>query len=92
MKAQVIKVDGTIVEVEPKNGTDFSLEEMYEHTGSSMVQFVNSNDGRFMIVDEEGRLFGKEINTAATELYSLGEHPGYELVGDVLICSPEQIK
>lgn len=91
MKAQVIKVDGTIVEVEPKNGTDFSLEEMYEHTGCSMVQFANAKDGRMMIVDEEGKMFGKEINQAATKLYQYGEHPGYELVGDILICSPEQI-
>lgn len=92
MKAQVIKVDGTIVEVEPKNGTDFSLAEMYEHTGCSMVQFASAKDGRIIIVDEEGKMFGKEINAAATELYKYGDHPGYELVGDVLICSPEQIK
>jgi len=92
MKAQVIKANGTVTEVEPSNGTDFSLAEMYEHTGCNMIQIVASKDGRMIIVDEEGKMNGKQINKKATDIYEHGNHPGWEIVGDALVCNPSQVK
>ena len=49
--ATLIKQDGTKKEVEPNNGFDFQLKEMYELIGCSMIQIIEIGD-QIMVIDE----------------------------------------
>ena len=86
--AKIIKANGDTQEVEPKNGTDFSLKEVQKIIGGYM-QLVATTDGKIMATDEEGKLKQKPKNKEATKLYQYGEHD--PIVGDVLICEHGQI-
>ena len=90
--AQIIKTTGEVIEVAPKNGTDFSLEEL-KAIVDGWIEIVNLRDGRLLCLDEEGKLKGKERNHVATDIY----HQALPLcrkdfiVGDVLLCNEDQI-
>lgn len=90
--AQIIKSNGQVIETTPKNGTDFSLEELQTIVGG-WIEIVNLRDGRLLCLDEEGKLKGKELNPVATDIY----HQALPLcrkdfiVGDVLLCDEDQI-
>lgn len=84
--ATIIKANGTVSEITPKNGTDFSLKELRDVV-KGYIEIVNLPDGRIMVVNEEGKLYGLPINQQATNLY------GYEIiVGDVLVCKRNEVK
>ena len=83
--AKIIKTNGEVLEVEPKNGTDFSLEEMQAIVGG-YIEIVSLGDD-LMVVNEEGKLIGLPINDVATAMIT-----NDIIVGDVLICKNNQIK
>lgn len=84
--ATIYKTDGKAIEIEPKNGNDFQLEELKSVVGG-FIEIVHLRDGRLMVVNEEGRLIGLRYNRMATLLY------GHDIiVGDVLVCEKKQIK
>ena len=84
MKAKILKTTGEVLEVEPKNKTDFSLEELQEIVGG-YIEIVQLGDRKVMVVNEEGVYMKLPINTKATNLYNS------VIVGDVLICKSNQI-
>ena len=84
--AQIIKADGTKIDVEPKNGRDFQLSELQKVVGG-YIETVNTIDGRLMIVNDEGKLKGLPFNQEATKLIRYDV-----IVGDVLVCSRKQIR
>ena len=90
--AKLIKTDGTVTEVMPKNGRDFTLEELRTLVGCQWVEFVHLRDesGRFLVVDEEGKIYGKPHNEKATTLY--GRMPFDYIVGDALLCKKGDVK
>ena len=45
-----------------------------------------------IVLDEEGKLNGKSFNEKANDLYEYGEHPGWEIVGDALVCNHTQLR
>jgi hypothetical protein len=88
-----IKTDGTKTEVQPKNGTDFKLEELKEFIGGGWIEMVEcwnpDYQGMVIILDEEGKLKNMPLNVAATDAYGV---PHWDvIVGDVLICRKEEI-
>jgi uncharacterized protein YuzE len=87
--ATQIKTDGTTTEVEPKNGRDFKLDELYQLIECETLDMIRLADGRFMWMDEKRKINGKEINQTATKLA-----PPFEggVEGTVLICDPKQVK
>lgn len=89
--AKIIKTTGEVIEVAPKNGTDFSLEELQTIVGG-WIEIVNPRDGRLLCLDEEGKLKGKEHNHVATDIYhqAFPQCKGF-IVGDVLLCNEDQI-
>jgi len=89
--ARLIKAQpNEIIEVEPKNGTHFELKEVYDLIGCKMVQMSQTRSGKILLSDEDGKMFQKPFNQAATEEYKYGE---YDLmVGDVLICEPNEFR
>jgi hypothetical protein len=89
--AQIIKSNGQTTEVAPKNGTDFSLEEL-KAIVDGWIEIVNLRDGRLLCLDEEGKLKGKERNHVATDIYRQAFPQCKDfIVGDVLLCNEDQI-
>lgn len=70
MKAKLLKASGEVMEIEPKNGTDFKLDELYKHLQCSLVEVINLNQDDIMVVDEEGKLKSNNVvNVNATILF-----------------------
>lgn len=90
MDAFVIELNGSKREVIPENGKDFTLAEMYRHIGCDTVQFLKTYDGRWLIVDEEGKLKYNVYNAVASLLYLNGMSD--PIVGKALVCKPSMIK
>ena len=92
MEAVLYDTDGTKSNVMPKNGTNFSLEELYELLECELVEliYLNSED-QILIGDEEGRLCDKPSNPIATVVYrsSWGTNNYPPLVGKIIHCPSE---
>ena len=83
-QAFVYKTSGEIVPVYPKNGTDFTLQEMQSFVKGS-IELVSLKDGTFMIVNEEGKIFELEENVQATTLFRLSYNTNDYICGNVLV-------
>ena len=90
MKAILIKDTGEVMEIEPENGLNFKLQELYKILNCKLIELVVTKDGKLIVLDEEGKLQSKSVNTKATELYKYGEQD--VIVGDVIVCNNKQIK
>jgi hypothetical protein len=78
----LIRADGTEREV----AGHLTLEGLRFLVGG-YVQHVVLPDGRFMLVDEDGKSKRKPVNQKATELF----HPSWDqVVGDVLVLTPDE--
>lgn len=90
MNAYTIDVDGIVKEVKPINNHYFMLNELYKHLNVTSVEILRAHDGRYIVVDEEGRLKpNARTNVKATLLYLHGSVN--QLVGKVLVCKPSMI-
>lgn len=87
--AYIIKTTGEFVEVQPKNGTDFQLEELKATIGGGYIEIVRPAIAAnlYMIVDEEGKLKNLPPNIPATVIYGSSD----VIAGDVLLCLQNQI-
>lgn len=90
--AQVIAPDGTTTEVQPVNGSDFKLPELYLHTRSTIVQMIDMPDGRVMWMDEEGKMNGKQANPTATALVAKWLMAGDYIAGHALVCTKRMVR
>lgn len=91
--ALIYRASGDVENVEPKNGTDFSLEELQKIVdGLIEIKFLRDDEGRVMILNEEGKLRNLLYNERATTLYRKFVYEHDFIVGDVLICDKSQIK
>jgi hypothetical protein len=87
MKASILKSNGRIKDIEPKNQTDFSLEEAQGVVGGYVeVVRIPQDRTKIMLVNEEGLIHSLPYNKIATMI--AGQH----IVGDVLVCRTEQFK
>lgn len=95
--AQIIKTTGEVIEVAPKNGTDFSLEEMQEivnHNGNHYIEVIYLPNNKLMIINEEGKCehVNAPINHKATDIF-IEAFGAYDFVcGNVLVCDADQVK
>lgn len=104
MKAHWIKTDGSSTPVDPKNGTDFQLDELQDFvrgTGSrggesDTIDIVSLHPGQgnlkmIMVVNDDGHIIGLEPNDKATQLYR--ETGGFTpIVGNVLVCPASMVR
>lgn len=71
--ATLMKIDGTTQKVFPKDKKrGFTLKELYKLVGGNcrLIEALGPfNDGRFMVMDEEGKLNGQELNVEASEKF-----------------------
>lgn len=89
--AYIIKTSGEIIETTPRNGNDFELDELQAIVGG-YIEVVNLRDGRLIVMDEEGKLKGKERNNKATDIFQAAMPTHDFVVGDVLVCDVDEIK
>ena len=84
--AKVIKSSGEEIDVRPKNGEFFELEEMQKFVGG-WVEILPISGNRYMVVNEEGRLLELPLNQKATDIFRLEP-----IVGNVLVCGIDEIR
>lgn len=77
----------TVEQVEPANGTDFSLEELQGFVGG-LIDIVTLPDGFIMVVNDEYLMNGDPYNPLASAMVGEGGH----VLGGVLVCPSEMVK
>jgi len=84
--------DGAFIYKEPKNGADFSLEELQGFV-DGYIEIITLSDDLIMVVNEEGKPLGLPFNKAATEI--LWDHTNSTddyIAGNALICESCLVK
>lgn len=79
--AKMLRVEGTTETITPA-GKHWTLEEMKTLVGG-WIEVVRTIDGRFMVIDEEGKIKKKPLNIQATKLYLHGRYD--PIVGTALL-------
>ena len=87
--AHLIRSNGDVSTVTPKNGKYFTLAELTEFV-DGYVEVAHTRDGKIMVVNEDGSPMGLPYNAKATALYEYGEH--HNIVGDVIVGSEDEIR
>lgn len=90
MTSRIIKTNNEVIEVTPKNGTDFSLEELQEIVGG-YIEILPLKDNEIMVINEEGKLDGLDYNSKATKEVQKCGLADF-IVGDVLVCDTQMVK
>jgi hypothetical protein len=75
--------------VEPRNGSDFQLDELQGFIGGGCIELVYLPDGTLMVIDEEGKLKRFARNARATALYA---NPNDYISGPALVCQQSEVK
>ena len=92
--AKIYKANGEVLDIEPKNGTDFKLEEL-QAIVEGHIELIYLPNNQLMVLNEEGKIMGLPYNENATKQCSVVFYDAgcYDfIVGDVLICEDNEIK
>ena len=89
--AKVYYVDGVVEDIQPKNGKDFKLEELRDIV-EGWIEILYLNDGRLMVINEEGKLEGLDLNVNATNIYMESFENNDIIVGNALVCDKNEIE
>jgi hypothetical protein len=101
--AHIIKPDGTIEEIKPSSGQQFSLEELQQAVGGylelvRMGKPVNISGVKYLqcFVNEDGKRMKLDFNVEATELWrdSWNRLPHYmadHLLGNVMFFTDKEV-
>lgn len=82
---------GNIMDIAPKNGKYYSLEEL-QMTVGGYIELVSLNSFQYMVLNEEGKIMGLPINEMATLLYSQRYYRFEVIVGEVAIVQKKHIR
>jgi hypothetical protein len=74
-------------EIVPANGSDFTLQELYNAIGCEMIEIVYLPNDIILIVDEEGML---KPNPVINRLASHFAHQ--RIVGNAILCPKAMVK
>lgn len=95
-KPRILKTDGTEIEVMPKDGKHFTLQELYAIIGTNdpMVEVVPLlSKGEILVAHENGIAMDLPPNDNATMYCAVDVILGPQgIVGDVLICQDNMIE
>lgn len=93
MEASLIRTDGCGELIVPENEKDFSLEEIQRYVGG-YIEIVYLNGDMIMVVNEEGKIMGMDINPVATFIaHDNNSIPAYDyIVGNVVVCKRSMLK
>ena len=88
--AKIIYTDKEAEDYIPKNGKTFALTEMQEIVGG-YIEPIRLNDGRMIIVDEDGKSKGKAVNIPATNILRRDHYTTDYIVGTAIVCDADMI-
>jgi len=83
MACLLYRTDGTKERITPPSGS-FTLDEMHAFVGAEFLDIGSTNDGRWIVFDDYGKMNGKPLNRDATRLYIHGRSD--VIVGDAIIA------
>ena len=89
--AKIIYTDKEAEDYTPKNGKTFALTEMQEIVGG-YVEPIRMNDGRMIIVDEDGKSKDKAVNIPATNILRRDHFTTDYIVGTAIVCDADMIE
>lgn len=89
--AKLYKTNGEIIEVSPKNGSDYTLSELQDFVQGGLIEIILLDTEEMMIVNEEGKLNNLPFNENATKLWK--QHFGETnfIVGNALVCKQDEV-
>jgi hypothetical protein len=88
--AVILYTDGTMKKVTPQDGKNFSLAELQEIVGGFIEIVPAKQEGKVLVIDEEGKNKGKIANVAATAFYPFGDED--PIAGNALICDQVMVE
>ena len=88
--AKIIYTDKEAEDYTPKNGKTFALTEMQEIIGG-YIEPIRLNDGRMIIVDEDGKSKDKAVNIPATNILRRDHYTTDYIVGTAIVCDADMI-
>ena len=89
--AKIVYPDKDSEDYTPKNGTTFELAEMQEIVGG-YIEVIRLNDGRIIIVNEEGLLHGLPVNIEATNILRRDHSTTQYIVGNAIVCDGDMVE
>ena len=89
--AKIIYTDKEAEDYTPKNGKTFALTEMQEIIGG-YVEPIRLNDGRMILVDEEGKSKSKAVNIPATNILRRDHYTTDYIVGTAIVCDADMVE
>jgi len=91
MGARVIKTNGDIVQVAPKNGRYFKLDEAQKLV-NDIITVVFDNGEEIMIASDNAIEFGFKFNFVASIVASGVLHYETHIFGDVIVCPSSMLR
>lgn len=82
--ARIIRVDGTEEDL-----TDVSLESLQKAVGG-YIECVSTNNGKVLVINEEGKLMNLALNLKASQMYEHSLHD--QIFGDVVVCEDWELE
>ena len=89
--AKIIYTDKEAEDYTPKNGKTFELTEMQEIVGG-YIEPIRLNDGRMIIVDEDGKSKDKAVNIPATNILRRDHYTTDYIVGTAIVCDADMVE
>lgn len=92
--ALLIQPDGHVLEVQPNNGKDFSLEELKAFLNDGWIEVCHFPQHKMrMVVDDNGHAKSLKLNVIATAIYRYCTRPNENIiVGPALLCDWDEIE
>lgn len=89
--AHVYYPNGDFQETQPNNGSTFELEELQEVVGG-YIEIVRLNDGRIIIVNEDGLSLNLPVNIEATNILRRDHSTTEYIVGNAIVCDADMLE
>ena len=89
--AKIVYPDKDSEDYTPKNGTTFELEEMQKIVGG-YIEIVRLNDGRIIIVNEDGLSLNLPVNIEATNILRRDHSTTQYIVGNAIVCDADMVE
>ena len=89
--AKIIYTDKEAEDYTPKNGKTFELDELQDIV-DGCIEIIRLNDGRMIIVDEDGKSKDKAVNIPATNILRRDHYTTDYIVGTAIVCDADMIE
>lgn len=89
--AKIVYPDKDSEDYTPKNGKTFELDELQGIVGG-YIEIIRLNDGRIIVVNEEGLSQGLPVNIEATNILRRDHSTAQYIVGTAIVCDADMVE